>query len=93
MQIKSKSGRHFELPSEEEELAINAGIAADSDTYALTESEAVSLRRVGRPLAAVTKERITIRLSRDVTDYFRRSGRGWQTRMDEVLQEYISTHR
>ncbi|NOQ77613.1 MAG: hypothetical protein GQ475_07500 [Methylococcaceae bacterium] len=93
MQIKSKSGRHFELPSDEEELAINAGIAADSDTYELTESEAINLRRVGRPLSAVTKERITIRLSRDVTDYFRSSGRGWQTRMDEALQEYISTHR
>ncbi|NOQ77607.1 MAG: hypothetical protein GQ475_07470 [Methylococcaceae bacterium] len=93
MSIKSKSGRHFELPSDEEEPAINAGIAADSDTYELTESEATNLRRVGRPLSAVTKERITIRLSRDVTDYFRQSGRGWQTRMDEALQEYISTHR
>jgi len=29
----------------------------------------------------------------DVTEYFRRSGRGWQTRMNEVLQEYISSHR
>ncbi len=93
MQIKSKSGRRFELPSEEEEFAINAGIAADPDTHELTEAEVSNLRRVGRPLAEVTKERITIRLSRDVTEYFRRSGRGWQTRMDEALQEYISTHR
>ena len=93
MQIKSKSGRHFDLPSDEEELTINAGINADPDTYELSKSEAATLRRVGRPLSEVTKERITIRLSRDVTDYFRQSGRGWQTRMNEALQEYISTHR
>ena len=92
MQIKSKSGRHFELPSDEEEMAINAGVAADPDAYELTESEMSGLRHVGRPLSEVTKERITIRLSRDVTDYFRRSGRGWQTRMDEVLQEYVGDH-
>jgi len=92
MQIKSKSGRQFELPSKEEEVAINAGIDSDPDTYELTESETSSLRRVGRPLSETTKERITIRLSRDVTDYFRRSGRGWQTRMNEALQEYINTH-
>jgi len=92
MQITSKSGRHFALPSNEEEVAINKGIASDTDTYELTDSETASLRRVGRPLSEVTKERITIRLSRDVTEYFRRSGRGWQTRMNEALQEYISTH-
>ncbi len=93
MQIKSKSGLHFDVPSDEEEAVINAGIVADPDTYELTESETTSLRRVGRPLSAVTKERVTIRLSRDVTEYFKSSGRGWQTRMDEALQEYISTHR
>jgi len=93
MQIKSKSGRHFELPTDEKEIAINAGIAADSDTYELTKSEASTLRRVCRPVSKVTKECITIRLSRDVTEYFRRSGRGWQTRIDEALQEYISTHK
>jgi len=67
MQITSKSGRHFELPSDEEDTAINKGIASDTDTYELTDSEAAGLRRVGRPLSEVTKERITIRLSRDVT--------------------------
>ncbi|MEB4590515.1 BrnA antitoxin family protein [Candidatus Thiothrix sp. Deng01] len=40
-----------------------------------------------------TKERITIRLSADVVEYFRESGEGWQTRLDEVLQAYIAEHR
>jgi len=47
----------------------------------------------GRPKAAVTKQRITIRLSREVTETFRATGEGWQTRMDEALRKYIREHR
>lgn len=46
----------------------------------------------GRPKAEQTKERISIRLSRDVVDRFRASGDGWQTRMDSALQEWLKTH-
>jgi len=46
MEIKSKSGRHFDTPSDEEEAVINAGILADPNTYELTESERTGLRRV-----------------------------------------------
>ena len=47
----------------------------------------------GRPKATVTKERITIRLSREVVETFRATGEGWQTRMDEALQEYVREHQ
>ena len=40
---------------------------------------------------APTKERITIRLSRDVVDTFRSTGSGWQTRMDEVLKDWVTS--
>ena len=93
MQVKSKSGRVFELPSDEEDAAINAGIAADPDTYELSDEEFKRLHPIGRPKSAVTKERITIRLSPDVTQYFRSTGKGWQTRMDKVLREYVASHR
>ncbi|MCA0340782.1 MAG: BrnA antitoxin family protein [Proteobacteria bacterium] len=46
----------------------------------------------GRPKAAVTKERITIRLSQEVVEQFRASGDGWQTRMDSALKEWLKTH-
>ena len=49
-------------------------------------------RRPGRPRQAVTKERITIRLSPDVVSHFRATGRGWQTRMDEALKAWIAEH-
>ena len=46
----------------------------------------------GRPKAAVTKERITIRLSPDVVSAFRSTGQGWQTRVDAALREWLKTH-
>jgi uncharacterized protein (DUF4415 family) len=46
----------------------------------------------GRPNAAVTKERITIRLSPDVVETFRATGDGWQTRVDAALRDWLKTH-
>ncbi|MBI3777289.1 MAG: BrnA antitoxin family protein [Gammaproteobacteria bacterium] len=40
-----------------------------------------------------TKERITIRLSREVLQRFRATGEGWQTRMDAVLKEWLKKHK
>lgn len=41
------------------------------------------------PQKAPTKERITIRLSAEVVARFRQTGAGWQTRMDQALQEWL----
>lgn len=43
----------------------------------------------GRPRAAVTKQRITLRLSPEVLDQFRGMGRGWQTRIDIALKDWL----
>ncbi len=57
---------------------------------ALPDSLQAKLR--GRPKAAVTKERLTIRLSPDVVSTFRATGDGWQTRMDAALRDWLKTH-
>ncbi len=54
--------------------------------------EALQSKLRGRPKAAVTKERITIRLSPDVLERFRASGDGWQTRVDAALKDWLNTH-
>ena len=54
-----------------------------------------SLRKklgVRGPQKAPTKERITIRLSREVLEQFRTSGEGWQTRVDAALREWLKDH-
>jgi uncharacterized protein (DUF4415 family) len=45
------------------------------------------LRKVRGPQKTPTKERITIRLSRNVLARFRAGGPGWQGRIDEVLRK------
>ncbi|MGH8165474.1 MAG: BrnA antitoxin family protein [Rhodanobacteraceae bacterium] len=41
------------------------------------------------PQKSPTKERITIRLSREVVEYFRGTGDGWQSRIDESLKALV----
>ena len=48
----------------------------------------VAVRR-GRPPVARPKISTTIRLSQDVIDHFRADGKGWQTRINEALREWI----
>ena len=39
-----------------------------------------------------TKEQVAVRYSVDVLAAFRASGRGWQTRMDDALRDWLKTH-
>lgn len=39
-----------------------------------------------------TKEQVSVRYSPDVLAAFRASGRGWQTRMDEALKDWLKSH-
>ncbi len=44
------------------------------------------------PQKAPTKVATTIRLSPDVAQAFKASGRGWQTRIDAALKDWLRTH-
>lgn len=43
----------------------------------------------GRPKAAETKTHVNIRLDADVLEAFRTTGRGWQTRINKALREWL----
>lgn len=82
-------------PTTKQDEAITAAALSDPDAIPLTDAEWETVKptiRRGRPLAAVTKERISIRLSREVLERFRASGDGWQTRMDAALKDWLTTH-
>jgi uncharacterized protein (DUF4415 family) len=51
------------------------------------------LKQRGRPRKEVTKAPINIRLSPDVVQAFRATGRGWQTRVDEALKDWLKSHK
>ena len=45
------------------------------------------LVRRGRPKAANPKQPVSLRIDREVIDWFKRSGEGWQTRINEELRK------
>jgi uncharacterized protein (DUF4415 family) len=53
---------------------------------------AAAKRKPGRPAGDNNKEPTTIRFDRDVLDALRATGPGWQTRVNEVMREWVSTH-
>jgi 4-hydroxyproline epimerase len=82
-------------PSIEEDIAITKAALSDPDSIPLTDAEWEIIKptlKVGRPKAEITKERISIRLSKDLLAQFRATGDGWQTRMDVALRQYINEH-
>ena len=99
------------IPSHDETVAINAGIAADPDARELdaewfakakSASEAfapetyaalVAMKRPrGRPKADETKVFTAIRLDADLLEAFKATGKGWQTRVNAALRQYIIEH-
>lgn len=87
--IKTKSGMTLILPTPEEDAAITAAALSDPDAHPVYLAPE-KYRLVGRPKAAVTKERITIRLSPEVVSHYRATGKGWQTRIDQDLRKLIA---
>lgn len=49
----------------------------------------LTVRPVGRPVSDNPKQSTTVRLDAQVLDFFKAGGKGWQTRMNEVLREYV----
>jgi uncharacterized protein (DUF4415 family) len=75
---------YAESLTDEEDAALTKAALEDPDTV-LTYT--LKKRRPGRPFGEVTKKPVSIRLSPDVLEYFRSSGPGWQSRIDEALRE------
>ena len=46
----------------------------------------------GRPKADETKVFTAIRLDADLLDAFKSTGKGWQTRMNAALRQFITEH-
>jgi uncharacterized protein (DUF4415 family) len=99
------------VPTHDEAIAINAGIAADPHNPELTRewfakatpaSQAfspetyaalVAMKRPrGRPKADETKVFTAIRLDADLLDAFKATGKGWQTRVNAALRQFITEH-
>lgn len=65
---------------------IERAVAEDPDAPELLDEEWF---RTAKLVVPGEKKRITIRVDRDVLNYFKRKGRGYQTRMNAVLKAYV----
>lgn len=89
--------RSLYAPSPAEDAVINAGIAGDADTYALSNAELKQLKPMrGRPVgskAARTKVVMSMRVDAEVLEHLKSQGRGWQTRINNALKMLIAEHK
>ncbi len=85
------------MPAAEEDKTITAAARSDPDAQPLTPmqlKEMVPLRTLrGRPKSGNKKLLVSVRYSPEVVAYFKSTGEGWQSRMNEALREYVEQHR
>ena len=91
---KTTLKRVIAMPTEAENRKSWRSAQADPDALPLTDNQLtamVPLKSVrGRPKSANKKLLVSVRYSPEVLTYFRSTGEGWQSRMDGVLQAYVS---
>ncbi|NJO43869.1 MAG: BrnA antitoxin family protein [Cyanobacteria bacterium CRU_2_1] len=84
------------MPSVAEDKVITAAAKSDPDAQPLTPAQLkamVPLKALrGRPKSEKTKQLVSVRYSREVVEYFKSTGDGWQSRMDDVLLKYVAQH-
>jgi uncharacterized protein (DUF4415 family) len=66
--------------------AIRKAVASDSDAAPIAGADWFRRAKIVLPQP---KKAVSIRLDRDVTEWFRRQGRGYQTRINAVLRAYV----
>jgi len=91
---KTAKRRKLKVPTAAEDRKIRAAAKADPDAQPLTGKQLKSmipLRAIrGRPKSESPKLLVSVRYSREVVEYFKSTGAGWQSRMDSVLRAYVN---
>jgi uncharacterized protein (DUF4415 family) len=67
------------------DAAIAKSIVSDPDTF----EPSPAFWKKARVVLPPKKAAVTIKLDRDVLEFFRRHGRGYQTRINAVLRSYV----
>lgn len=78
---------HVIQPEEYDDIPeLTDEVVARSDLY-----ENGRLIRRGRPKLDTPKKAVTMRLDADVADRLRASGRGWQTRLNSKIRDWLAS--
>jgi uncharacterized protein (DUF4415 family) len=76
-----------------EQTARRNAVVVKGGGFAAVRDALVQKRQGQRgPQRSPTKLPVTVRYNPEVVAYFKATGAGWQTRMNEVLSEWVATH-
>jgi uncharacterized protein (DUF4415 family) len=82
------------MPTPEDDRRITAAADTDPDAQPWTKEQFSQIDPCevlrGRPKSADAKRLVSIRFSPEVLAYFKAGGEGWQTRMNQVLMDYVA---
>ena len=85
-----KSRTDWEALEEKTDEQIRKDVEGDPDAYFLDEDWFEAATFVN---PSAEKERISIRIDKDILEFFRSGGRGYQSRINKVLREYMAACR
>ena len=91
--IKSAPGKNRELTAKEE-AQWSTGVVVKGGGYKSVREAVAAKRKQGErgPQVAPTKQLVSVRYSPEVLAFFRSTGAGWQSRMDDVLKKWVAKH-
>ena len=89
--IAAAPGKDRALTAKERKQWDNA-VFVNGGGYQAVRAAVAAKRKPGErgPQRAPTKQLVSVRYSPEVLTYFKASGAGWQTRMDEALKQWVS---
>ena len=99
----TENDREIYILTDEEEAEAQREIALDPDAPEWTEADwararpasevlphlVAEYRRTRGKQKAPVKEKVTLRLDADILAHFRREGKGWQTKLNDVLRKAV----
>ena len=71
---------------------MESAVVVKKGGYAAVKAALMEKRRQGQRglQVAPTKQLVSVRFSPEVLEYFKGTGAGWQTRMNDVLREWVT---
>jgi len=81
-------------PTPKEKAAWAKSVVVKGGGYTAVKAALAAKRKQGErgPQRSPTKQSVTIRYSPEVLEYFKATGAGWQTRMNDALRDWVAKH-
>ncbi len=83
------NGEYEEIPELDEDFFKQAQWELDGSPVSTDKAEAEVRKVLGRPPKENPKQSTTIRFDADILEAFKAGGKGWQTRINDALRDWL----